>query len=218
MAPGPRIPLKEHMDSNEREGGTKPLEFWLEDLRRRGAFAKPEHTVRGMFFRGMLESFRALGNEALVRRCLEECGQERFVDFFSYSVHVQSQIFLTALPTLAERHGSGEAALRQIGRRSIVDFLGSVAGRAMLMMAHGRPRPMIDHMPTAYRVAVSFGEMKVVWTGARQGTLHIGMSFLPAPVYAGMLQGVLEASRAQGIHTLARETGESGIACDFSWE
>jgi uncharacterized protein (TIGR02265 family) len=205
------------MDNHESGGGTKPLEFWLQDLEQRRAFVQPEHTVRGMFFRGMLESFRGLGNEALVRRCLEACGQERFVDFFSYSVHIQTQIFLAALPFLAEHHGSGEAALWQVGRRNSTDFLGSVAGKAMLMMAHGRPRPMIDHMPTAYRVATSFGEMKVVWSGAQQGTLHVGLSFLPAPVYAGILHGVLEASGAQGIHTTARETGELNLACDFSW-
>jgi uncharacterized protein (TIGR02265 family) len=107
-----------------------------------------------MFFLGMMESFRDLGDEGLVRRCLEASGHERFVDFFSYSVHIQSQLLLTALPSLARQHGSAETALWQVGRRSISDFLGSVAGKAMLMMAHGRPRPMIDHMPTAYRVAL----------------------------------------------------------------
>jgi uncharacterized protein (TIGR02265 family) len=206
------------MDSGDNEGGPKPLEFWLQDLERRRAFVKPEHTVRGMFFRGMLESFRDLGDETLVRRCMVACGHERFVDFFSYSIEVQTQLLLTALPTLARHYGHGEAALRQVGRRSISDFLGSVTGKAMLMMAHGRPRPMIDHMPTAYRVAVSFGDMKVVWGGPQRGTLSIGLSFLPPPVYAGMLQGVLEASRVQTFHTAGRETEGLGVACDFSWE
>ncbi|AKJ03284.1 uncharacterized protein (TIGR02265 family) [Archangium gephyra] len=206
------------MDGSENEGGTKPLEFWLQDLERRMAFVQPEHTVRGMFFRGMLESFRSLGDETLVGRCLEASGHERFVDFFSYSVRVQSQLLLTALPTLARHYGSGEAALRQVGRRSISDFLGSVTGKAMLMMAHGRPRPMIDHMPTGYRVAVSFGEMKVAWSGPQRGTLSVGLSFLPPPVYAGMLQGVLEASRVQTFQAAGRETEGLGVACDFSWE
>lgn len=206
------------MDHDENAGGPKPLEFWLQDLQWRTTFVKPEHTVRGMFFRGMLESFRDMGDEALVQRCMEASGHERFVDFFSYSVHVQSQLLLTALPTLASLHGSGEAALRQLGRRSISDFLGSVTGKAMRMMANGRPRPMIEHMPTGYRVAVSFGEMKVVWAGARQGSLLVALSFLPPPVYAGMLQGVLEASRAQGIRTAGRATEGLGVACDFSWE
>ncbi len=206
------------MDNGESEVGSKPLEFWLQDLERRRCFVKSEHTMRGFFFKGLLENVRTLGDEALVRRCLEACGQERFVDLFNYSVDVQTKIFLTALPTLARHHGSGEAALRQMGRRSISDFLGSVPGRTLLLMAGRRPRSMIDHMPTAYRVAVSFGDMKVVWSGAQQGTLHVGLSFLPPPVYAGMLLGILEASSAQGIRATGRSTGELGVACDFSWE
>lgn len=210
--------MKEPMDPGENEGAAKPLEFWLQDLERRRKFVTPEHTVRGMFYRGMLESYRELGDEALVRRSLAASGHERFVDFFSYSIHVQFELIRTALPTLAEHFGSGEAALRQVGRRSTSDFLGSVTGRAMLMMAHGRPRLMIDHMPAAYRVAVSFGEMKVVWAGPQQGSLLVDTSFLPAPVYAGMLQGVLEASRVQASQTTGRATGPLSIACEFSWE
>jgi uncharacterized protein (TIGR02265 family) len=111
------------MDHGENEGAAKPLEFWIQDLERRRKFATPEHTVRGMFFRGMMESFRDMGDEALVRRCLAASGHERFVDFFSDSIHVQFELILTALPTLAEHHGSGEAALRQLGRLSVAcDF------------------------------------------------------------------------------------------------
>ncbi len=92
------------MDSGESEGGTKPLEFWLQDLERRVAFAKPEYTVRGMFFRGMLESFRAMGDEALVRRCLEACDEERFVDLFNYPVDVQTK----KIKRLTQSNGSNE--------------------------------------------------------------------------------------------------------------
>jgi uncharacterized protein (TIGR02265 family) len=187
-------------------------------LERRRAFVKPEHTVRGMFFRGMLESFRALGDEALVRRCLEACGQARFQDFSTYSAEIQFQIILTALPFLTRHHGSAEAALHEIGRWGVVDFLGSVPGRAMLMLTQGRPRPLIDHLPAAYRVVVNFGESQVVWNGAQQGMFLIRSTILPPPFHVGVLAGLFEAARTSVPHVSGRATGALDVACDFSWE
>jgi uncharacterized protein (TIGR02265 family) len=206
------------VDSSDSAGGPRPLEYWLQDLERRRAFVKPEHSVRGMFFRGMLESFRALGDEALVRRCLQACGQERFQDFSHYSAEIQFQIILTALPVLAQHHGSAEAALREIGRWGVVDFLGSVPGRAMRMLSQGRPRPLIDHLPAAYRVAVNFGSSEVVWTGERQGSFLVRSTILPPPFHVGVLEGLFEAARTSGSHVSGRATGALDVSCDFSWE
>lgn len=196
----------------------QPLEFWLQDLERRRAFVKPEHTMRGFFYKGMLENIRALGDEALVKRCLEACGQEHFVDFFSYSVEPLFPILFTALPTLAERHGGAEGALRQIGRQSSIDFLASVAGKAMLLLAQGRPRPLLSSLPAAFRVAMSYGAGKVEWLGPTRGRLSVECSFVPPPFQEGMVWQMLEAGRAQDIHVSARSTGELDIVCDFSWK
>jgi uncharacterized protein (TIGR02265 family) len=205
------------VDRSDSAGGPKPLEYWLEDLERRRAFVKPGHTVRGMFFRGMLESFRALGQEALVRRCLQACGQERFLDFSTYPAEMQFQIILTALPVLAQHHGSAEAALHELGRWGVVDFLGSTPGKAMLMLTQGRPRPLIEHLPAAYRVAVNFGESQVLWTGAQQGTFLVTFTILPPPFHVGLLAGLFEAVRTPGLHVSGRATGALDVACDFSW-
>jgi uncharacterized protein (TIGR02265 family) len=187
-------------------------------LERRGALAKPEHSMRGFFFNGMLASLRALGDEALVRRCLQACGQEHFTDFFSYSVHLLLPLLTTALPTLAERQGGGEGALRQIGRRASLDFLGSITGKAMLMLAQGRPKPLIGSMPSAFRVALNFGNVGLVWTGPTRGQLTMEPSYMPPPFHEGMVRQMLEASRAQGIHVVSRATGALAITCEFAWE
>ncbi|WP_375771398.1 DUF2378 family protein [Archangium gephyra] len=205
--------------TEERTGRVeRPMEFWLEDLARRRTFVKPEHTIRGFFFKGILENIQTLGDEALVRRCLEACGQESFVDFFSYSTDLLFPILFTALPTLAERHGGAEAALRQIGRQASTDFLASVAGRAMLLMSQGRPQSLINSLPAAFRVAMSYGSSQVEWLGPRAGRLSARGGFMPPPFHEGLLWKLLEAAGARGIQATARPEGDLDIVCEFSWE
>ncbi|HEX8438078.1 TIGR02265 family protein [Archangium sp.] len=200
------------------ERSEQPLEFWLQDLERRRAFVKPEHTMRGFFYKGMLGNIRTLGDEALVKRCLEACSEESFVDFFSYSVQPLFLILLTALPTLAERHGGAEAALRQIGRQASIDFLESVAGKAMVLLAGSNPRMLINNVPAAFNVAMSYGTARLEWTGQTRGRLLTEYSFVPPPFHEGMVQRLLEAGRAQDIHVSAHATGALNVVCEFSWK
>ncbi len=206
------------VDGSEGVGGSQPLEYWLQDLERRRALVRPEYAVRGFFFRATLEGFRARGEEALVRRCLQACGQERFLDFTFYPADLQFQLVLTALPVLAQHPGGAEAALRELGRWGTVDFLGSVPGRAMLMLSQRRPKALLDHLPGAYRVVVNFGESKVVWTGAQQGSFLVRSTLLPPPFHVGVVEGLFEAVRTSGLHVSARATGALDVVCDFSWE
>ncbi len=196
----------------------QPLEFWLQDLARRRTFVKPEHTIRGFFFKGILGNIRTLGDEVLAKRCLEACGQERFLDFFSYSIELLFPVLFTALPTLAERHGGAEAALRQMGRQASIDFLSSVAGRGMLLMAKGRPQPLISSLPAAFRVAMSYGSSQVEWLGPRQGRLLAQGGFMPPPFIEGLVLQMLETAGARRCQATASPVGELDILCEFSWE
>ncbi|MFL5351112.1 TIGR02265 family protein [Archangium sp.] len=199
-------------------GIEQPLEFWLQDLERRNNLVKPEHTMRGFFFKGVLENLRTLGDEALVKRCVEASGQEHFVDFFSYPVHLMFPILSTALPSLATRYGGAETALRQLGRRASTDFLESVAGKALLLLAQGRPKTLINSLPGAFTVAMSHGRGTVQWTGPQQGRLRATVSSVPPPFHEGMVQQVLEAVRARDIQVAGHDAGGLDVECDFSWK
>jgi uncharacterized protein (TIGR02265 family) len=200
------------------EGIEQPLEFWLKELERRQGLVKPEHTLRGFFFKGVLENLRALGDEALARRCVEACGQEHFTDFFRYPVQLMFPILFTALPALATRYGGAENALRQMGRRASIDFLESVAGRALLLLTQGRPQTWINSLPGAFTVAMSHGRGRVEWTGPQQGRLHASVSSMPAPFHEGMVLQMLEAVRARDIQVAAHDAGGLDVVCDFSWK
>lgn len=196
----------------------QPLEFWLKDLERRQSLVKPEHLMRGFFLKGMLENIRALGDDALVRRCVEACGQEHFLDFFNYPVQLVFPILSTALPELASRHGGAETVLRKMGRRGSLDFLESVAGKALLMLTQGRIQTLINSLPGAFTVAMSHGRGTVEWTGPQQGRLRATVSSVPPPFHEGMVQQVLETVRAQGIQVAAHDAGGLDIVCEFSWK
>ena len=76
---------------------------WHQDWQQRLSHAAPSDTARGLFFNGVLDAVRTFGGEALVKRCLEACGQERFLDFYSYPVSMQLRIISAAMQTLEKR-------------------------------------------------------------------------------------------------------------------
>ena len=101
--------------------------------------ATSEDTIRGMLFNGTLEVLGSVGDGSLVKRCVEECGESRFLDFFSYPVRMHCQMVSTALPVLAEQYGDSEEALRQLGRLVAHRFLRVGAGKVMLFADAGQP-------------------------------------------------------------------------------
>ncbi len=209
---------RECMGSVESTGCLQSLEFWVKEFERRMALATPAETVRGLLFKGTLESIRSLGDESLVQRCLAACGQERLLDFFSYPIRLRLQVILTALPTLAERYGGCEGALRQLGRRATSDFLKSNAGERILLMAQGSPKQLISRLPAAYRLATSFGAHEVEWTGLKSGRIRFQHEFMPPPFHEGVVQMGLETVGAQAVQVRGQQTGALDTECTFSWE
>jgi uncharacterized protein (TIGR02265 family) len=199
------------------EGPAGEGAHWKADLERRCRLATPADTARGLFFNGMLAGLEALGDEALVKRCLEASGQLRFIDFFSYPIGTYLRMVSCALQTLEQRYGSSEEALRQIGMRATRSYLGTTAGRALLLVGAGSPKRMVDTLPSTYNVSTTFGERRVEWTGQRSGRLVGKREFLPYPFHEGVLLAILEAAGAHGVQVRGRATSELDCECEFSW-
>ena len=180
---------------------------------------EPGDTIRGLFINGLLEGVRALGDEALVRRCVEEAGgEEPFLDFFMYPLGMDLRLTYTAVSLLAERTGKSlEEAFELLGRRATADFLGSVMGRTLRLLAGGNPRRMLSGLPTAYSVSVSFGERKVVWTGPRSARFSMRREFLPTSFHEGTLRAVLESVNVWG-RVQGRQLSLLDAEYEISWE
>ncbi|WP_375765406.1 DUF2378 family protein [Archangium gephyra] len=190
----------------------------MHELERRASLASPEETVRGMFLNDTLRTLKELGEEALAARCLRACGQEKFVDFFSYPIGLQCQMFALVLPTLAERYGDGEEALRQLGRRAAASFLGSPAGRMMLIVAQRNPKLLLGSLPSAYRVALNHGHIHIEWLEAKHGLMVVKHDYMPHLFQEGVLLGMLDAMKVPGVRVHGRSTGGLDSESDFSWE
>lgn len=190
---------------------------WHQDWQQRLSQAEPSDTARGLFFNGVLDAVRTLGGEELVRRCVEACGQERFLDFFNYPISMQLRIISAAMQTLEKRYGCAEAALRQLGRRSALDFLESAAGKMMMRLASSTPKQLLASLPSAYRVSLSYGQHSIVWTGPTSGRLVMKREFMPHPVHAGVVATLLEAGGAREVKVKSHQTGPLDCECEFSW-
>lgn len=167
---------------------------WERDLAWRMERTTPGDTARGVMFKGTLEAVRGLGDGAAVRSCLEASGEERFVDAFSYPMHSLLRMLGCAARQLAPRYGGGEAALRELGRRTKADYLSSPLGRVVKVLTHGSPRRMMESAPDIHRQTKSFGEWSVEWTGPSSGRVVSRGDFLPVACQEGVLEGLLRAT------------------------
>jgi uncharacterized protein (TIGR02265 family) len=187
-------------------------------LERRTGLTTSEDTIRGMLFNGTLEALRSVDDGALARRCLEESGEARFLDFFNYPARLHGRMVATALPVLAEEYGSAEEALRQLGRLVANRFMRVGAGKVMLSLSPSNPRQLVYALPMAYRMAVSFGEYEVRWTGPRSGRFILKRDFMPHLFHEGVVEASLELWGARGVRVSGRPMGGLDSECDFCWQ
>ncbi|MCY1077651.1 TIGR02265 family protein [Archangium lansingense] len=126
-------------------------------------------------------------------------------------------MFALVLPMLAERYGDCEEGLRQMGRQASSSFLGSVAGRMMLVVARHNPKLLLGSLPSAFRVATNYGHLHVEWPEAQRGRLVVKNDYMPYLFHEGVVLGLLEAVRTSGVRVLGRPTGDLDSECDFTW-
>ncbi|ADO75566.1 DUF2378 family protein [Stigmatella aurantiaca] len=180
----------------------------------------PEDTARGMFFTGTLEAVRKLAGEELARRCREATGERKHVDFFSYPVASFLRLCLAAAAHVGPQLGGCEETLRWIGEQSSRDFLSSMAGKTMLLLAGGSMKRILGQLPSSYRAAVSYGERTLTCTqvgSGGTGRFVIKNDFLPHAYHEGILRGLLLEAGAQTAQVQGRATGALDSAYDFSW-
>lgn len=191
---------------------------WEQDLLWKMARAKPEDTVRGVFFNGTLAEVEALGGEEVVRACQEAAGEEKFLDFYRYPLRALLRLLYCAAKQLGPECGGGEAVLKRLSRHANADFLTSPVGRAALLLASGSPRRMVDVAPQLYRQSASFGEHAVVWTGPGRGRFMLKGDLWPAACHEGALEALLQVAGGQRVR-VEREWVE-GLDGEytFSWE
>jgi uncharacterized protein (TIGR02265 family) len=187
------------------------------ELKRRLTLATPVDTVRGMSFHTTLDVVRAdLGVEAM-EQCLEPLKEKSYKSFFTYPVSEYLRLQYAAAWLLSEKHGGFDNAVRRIGAGIAPGFLGSVVGKAFMLLTKEGPRQLLNNMPVAYRAASSFGEATVHWTGPRSGVLTTKRDFLLYLNHEGGLMGLFRTLGIQDGRVSGRQIGPLDNEVTFSW-
>jgi uncharacterized protein (TIGR02265 family) len=96
-------------------------------------------------------------------------------------------------------------------------FLSFGMGKALLMLAQGSPRMLLSSLPTAYGVAVSYGECAVKWMGPRSGLLVTKHDFMLHLIHEGALLALFEVLGTQGVQVSGKQVGTLDNEITFSW-
>ena len=202
----------------ESSAAEPPGDVWARDLARRVALATPADTAWGAFLRGTLEAIRTLGDEGLVRRCLEVCGHEQPVEFFRYPVRWRLQMLALCLESLAERHGGSARALWLLGGKGMSTFLCSNAGQLMLMLAGGDRKRVLEGAHLGFRMGLSYGTHTTRWLGPASFHWRVEREFMPLPFMEGVLQTLVERTGARNVRVVGRQTDALDSEYELSWE
>ena len=189
-----------------------------EELAERLALCGPEHTVRGFFFTGALEAVRALGGAGALARCVEAAGDEPFLTFFHYPVAALNRLLYVAAWSLSETCGGFDAAMRHLGERVAPEYLGSGAGRVLVMLAGGEPKRMLDGLPAAFRTSIRHGDCTVRWVGPQRAVIVIQGTTVPPVYFEGSVRGVFITTRLARVTTVERSRGLTDSEIEVSWE
>ncbi|HEX8824815.1 MAG TPA: DUF2378 family protein [Archangium sp.] len=205
------------MNDGSEAATSRTTPDWQRELDERLTLATPGDAVRGLFFNSMLGLVRTLGDEPAMERCLEASGERRFLDFFNYPVSALLRLTYTAGHELGPRYGGFDGALRQMGQQAMVDFLGSVMGRALKHLSGQDIRALMGSIQNIYRMTLSYGTRQVVWDGPARGRLILQRNFLPFAYHEGGLRTTLDQMKAQNVKVIGRQTGPLDSEYEFSW-
>jgi len=189
---------------------------WDKELERRIGLTTARDTVRGMLLKGHLEAVRGLAGDEAARQCELAAGGGPFTEFFGYPVQAHLRLVQMALRVLAPRYGQ-EEVLRRLGKDAVVAFMGSPVGAATRMLTGNSPRLLMNSVPRAFAVALSFGERKVEWTDAKRGCLKLRREFMPVVLQESVVLALLGGVEAAEPWARGRQVGDLEVDVEFGW-
>lgn len=187
-----------------------------EDLARRIAAATAEDTSRGLNYTTLFTMVREqLGADAAVQ--VDVLGKGHRVDFFSYPIAEYLASTWNALDLLAPKLGSVDAALAELGRRTIAGFFASAIGRTVFAISAKDPRRIVSGGPAGYRSAVSYGARSVEWDGPTKGRMIFKRDFMPPVFHQHVILAALDVCNAPRARVVGRETGFLDSVYEIEW-
>ena len=190
-----------------------------EELQYRLAHAAPGDVARGIFMNSLLDMVREFGDESLLRQCLEESGEPRFLEFFNYPIGTFLRMAYPAAWRMGGTYGGFEEAMREMGRRASRSFYTSSAGKVLLLLARNDPLRLLSNLPSTTHAVM--GEISIISqlkrTGRSSGVLSYAHDIIPRAYNEGALSAALEAVSARDVKVRARPLGPFITDYEMSW-
>lgn len=187
------------------------------DLSLRLAAATPADTVRGMIFNGVGQAVESVAGTSAAQGLLAGRKSAKWVDFFSYSITDYLELAWAAADVLAPKVGGRDAAFFKLGHHAATSFLVSPVGRTLITLAGLDPRRMLSNISTAYRMCVSYGERKLVWTGPTEGRVEFRRDFLTAAFHCGAMQAAMEQAGGKDVKVTGTRLGPLDVDYVVRW-
>jgi uncharacterized protein (TIGR02265 family) len=189
---------------------------WDKEFERRIGLTTARDTVRGMVLKGNLEAVRKLAGDEAARQCELAAGGGPFTEFFGYPVQSHLRLVRMALRVLEPRY-SQEEVLRRLGKDAVVAFMGSPVGAATRMLTGNSARLLMNSVPRAFAVALSFGERQVEWVDAKRGCLKLRREFMPSVLQEAVVLALVEGVEAEEPWARGRQVGDLEVDVEFGW-
>ncbi|WP_158502207.1 DUF2378 family protein [Vitiosangium sp. GDMCC 1.1324] len=189
-----------------------------EELRWRKSMLSETAAMRGVLFNAVLEVARTQGGDSAVQRCLEASGEKKFLDFFSYPACKYLDLLYTAARLQSRDLEDFEVAMRRLGQQAAENFLGSTAGRTLLVLVQNNPHRLINSLPWAIQVGVSGVEVSVTRTGPWSGIVTVKRDFSPRPFVEAGILATFEAARVKGVKGRSWPVGPNTNEYEISWQ
>ncbi len=168
-----------------------------------------------MFFKTIFALGAAAGSPAELAKAAG-IPARRYTPFLDYPMRDNLRLTVEVARRVYPRLALGEA-LAEIGRTSFSTFLGSHVGRVLVLAVGDSVGDVLALAPKAYRLSMSFGEVRVVSREARR--LVFECFDLPAFIetyQVGTVQGVFEHFGVTGRVRVSLQDIANG-AVEASW-
>ncbi len=159
-----------------------------------------------------------VGDDGVVQECKRRAGIGRLVDFLSYPVSSYLKLAWDAVDLLEPTTQSVEVAFRKLGYHSASDFLTSLVGKTLVIVAANDPRRLLNNAPTAYATSASFGTRTVNWLGPKHAELTFHGDFMVVPFHEGVIAAAITAVGAQNPKVTGRALSLLDAVYEASWE
>jgi uncharacterized protein (TIGR02265 family) len=187
------------------------------ELAARIAITQPSDTVRGLFFKVVLDFVEKLEGTEARHRVLEGLQSQEFSDLRTYPATDYLRLLYSAADVLEQRLGPEEVVFNACGRACVQRFSSGAGQIVFGILGKGDPQRLFAQTKMAFSTVVTYGQREHRPAGSHSCILTYRGDMQPPAYHVGIFEGALEALGFQGKVT-ARPMSLELVDYEIQWE